>query len=186
MKMRINTLKDVDRIDKNRSAFAQGYGGTGKFDPASIAAAILRRDKQIQKILHGTFPIEGGGRTQSTLKSFRRSPGRYSARPQTHYKGALYARNTQDRDMGRLIKFATKGFQGHLNGSSEKGFAMRARGRSRNTHLSWLQKRTAQRLIRLILITLPMGGNSRQNACKPARFELKYLLVNRRILYGFG
>ena len=30
MKMRINTLKDVDKIDKNRSAFAQGYGWTSK------------------------------------------------------------------------------------------------------------------------------------------------------------
>ena len=39
---------------------------------------------------------------------------------------------------GRVIKFATKGFLGHLNGSSEKGFTMRARGRCRNTRLSWL------------------------------------------------
>ena len=28
-----------------------------------------------QKVLPGTFPIEGGGRTQSILKSFRKSPG---------------------------------------------------------------------------------------------------------------
>ena len=28
-----------------------------------------------QKVLPGTFPIEGGGRTQVVLKSFRKSPG---------------------------------------------------------------------------------------------------------------
>ena len=39
-------------------------------------------------------------------------------------------------------KSRQRGLSGHLNGSSEMGFAMRARGRTRYTHLSWLQKIT--------------------------------------------
>ena len=154
----------------------QGCDGTGKIDPASIAAAILRRDKQIQKVLLGTFPVEDGGRCQNTLKSFRKSPGCFQYAHKCVVRGVIRSKHARRRhgrsaDKIRHIRLRTrlrrdKGGRASqrlalhspldaddglpsiarraTEGSSEKGFTMTVRGRTRHTHLSWLQKITTK------------------------------------------
>ena len=85
-----------------------------------------------QKVLHGTFPIEGGGRSQVTLKSFRKSPVSFQHAIKRVVMGIVRSKHAKRRHGRSADKTRQRGLPGHLNGSSEKGFAMRARGRSRH------------------------------------------------------
>ena len=91
-----------------------------------------------QKVLPGTFPIEGGGRSQVTLKSFRKSPGNIQHAIKRVVRGVVRSKHARRRHGRSTDKTRQRGHSGHLNGSSEKGFSMRARGRTRHTNLSWL------------------------------------------------
>ena len=83
-----------------------------------------------QKVLPGTFPIEGGGRTQVTLKSFRRSPRGFQHAHKRVLRGVTRSTGRKAKTCRSTDKMRQRGLSGHLNGSSERGFPMRARGRS--------------------------------------------------------
>ena len=85
-----------------------------------------------QKVLPGTFPVEGGGRTQSTLKSFRKSPGNIQHAIKRVVRGVTRSKHARRRHGKSTDKIRPTGLPEHLHGSPEKGFAMRARGRSRH------------------------------------------------------
>ena len=84
-----------------------------------------------QKVLHGTFPVEGGERTQTVQNSFRRSPGNIQHTHKRVISGVVRSKHARRRHGRSADKTRQRGFLGHLNGSSEKGFTMRARGRTR-------------------------------------------------------
>ena len=140
-----------------------------------------------QKVLHGTFPVEGGGRTQRVQNSFRRSPGSLHHAHKRVVRGVVRSKHARRRhgrsaDKMRQLRLRArlrrdKG--GEVNGlpsiarlmrategSSEKGFTMRARGRTRHTHLSWLQKITAT----VYKKSAPNGAN----------FQASKLILRRR------
>ena len=85
-----------------------------------------------QKVLPGTFLIEGGGRSQRLQNSFRRSPRGFHHAHKRVIRGVVRSTAGNPRHCRSTDKTRQRGLSGHLNGSSEKGFAMRARGRSRH------------------------------------------------------
>ena len=67
---------------------------------------------RIQKVLLGTFPVEGGGRTQSTLKSFRRSPGCFQYAHKRVVRGVTRSKHARRRHGRSTDKIRHKGLFG--------------------------------------------------------------------------
>ena len=66
-----------------------------------------------QKVLPGTFPIEGGGRTQVVLKSFRKRPRHLQYADKRVLRGVARSKVRKARDIvGRLIKRVRWGILG--------------------------------------------------------------------------
>ena len=65
-----------------------------------------------QKVLHGTFPVEGGGRTQSTLKSFRKSPGNIQHAIKRVVRGVVRSKHARRRHGRSADKIRHKGLSG--------------------------------------------------------------------------